>query len=249
MNFGLIGAGQIGRVRERAIRRAAGCELIAVSDADAARPGSLAASAQAAVCTNYEELLRREDVDAVIISTPPDSHERIAIAALEAGKHVLCEKPLAPNPGACRRMLDAAGGARRTLATGFCQRYFPAIQFVKETVASGRIGEISYVRAFTGHAGLAEFSEPWVHNKEVVGGGALMDKAFSNPRMSLKSVRAEKGRLQGEDLLSERIEGFERGGGQGGGGSCAHSGRDHEGFLELPLPPPLNVESGAVRPR
>ena len=69
--------------------------------------------------------------------------------------------------------------------------------------------------------------------------------------MSLKSVRAEKGRLQGEDLLSERIEGFERGGGQGGGGSCAHSCRDHEGFLELPLPlpPPLNVESGAVRPR
>ena len=74
-------------------------------------------------------------------------------------------------------------------------------------------------------------------------------RAFSNPRMSLKSVRAEKGRLQGEDLLSERIEGFERGGGQGGGGSCAHSCRDHEGFLELPLPPPLNVESGAVRPR
>ena len=75
------------------------------------------------------------------------------------------------------------------------------------------------------------------------------DTAFSNPRMSLKWAKAEKGRLQGEDLLSERIEGFERGGGQGGGGSCAHSCRDHEGFLELPLPPPLNVESGAVRPR
>ena len=81
------------------------------------------------------------------------------------------------------------------------------------------------------------------------GTGTSRGTAFSNPRMSLKSVRAEKGRLQGEDLLSERIEGFERGGGQGGGGSCAHSGRDHEGFLELPLPPPLNVESGAVRPR
>ena len=81
-------------------------------------------------------------------------------------------------------------------------------------------------------------------HREVLG-----ESAFSNPRMSLKSVRAEKGRLQGEDLLSERIEGFERGGGQGGGGSCAHSCRDHEGFLELPLPPPLNVESGAVRPR
>ena len=77
----------------------------------------------------------------------------------------------------------------------------------------------------------------------------VVGQAFSNPRMSLKSVRAEKGRLQGEDLLSERIEGFERGGGQGGGGSCAHSCRDHEDFLELPLPPPLNVESGAVRPR
>ena len=178
MNFGLIGAGQIGSVREKAIRRAAGCELTAISDADAARARSLAASAQAAVCTNYEELLRREDVDAVIISTPPDSHERIAVAALEAGKHVLCEKPLAPNPGACRRMLAAARGARRTLATGFCQRYFPAIQFVKQTAASGAIGEISYVRAFTGHAGLSEFSEPWVHNKEVVGGGALMDNGI-----------------------------------------------------------------------
>ena len=88
--------------------------------------------------------------------------------------------------------------------------------------------------------------------REVAGMEGCVDpSAFSNPRMSLKSVRAEKGRLQGEDLLSERIEGFERGGGQGGGGSCAHSCRDHEGFLELPLPlpPPLNVESGAVRPR
>jgi len=178
MNFGLIGAGQIGRVREKAIRRAAGCKLTAITDADVARARSLAASPQTAVCTYYEELLRREDVDAVIISTPPDSHEEIAVAALEAGKHVLCEKPLAPNPYACRRMLAAAEKANRTLATGFCQRYFPAIQFVKETVAKGRIGEISYVRAFTGNAGFAEFSEPWVHNKEVVGGGALMDNGI-----------------------------------------------------------------------
>ena len=143
MNFGLIGAGQIGRVREQAIRRASGCELAAVADTDPARARSLAASVQAAVCVDYKELLRREDVDAVIISTPPDSHEEIAIAALEAGKHVLCEKPLAPNPDACRRMLSAAGKANRTLSTGFCQRYCPAIQFVKETVTSGAIGEIS----------------------------------------------------------------------------------------------------------
>ena len=76
MNFGLIGAGQIGRVRAKAIRRAAGCELTAIADADTARARSLAASAQAAVCDDYKELLRREDVEAVIISTPPDSHER-----------------------------------------------------------------------------------------------------------------------------------------------------------------------------
>ena len=88
-----------------------------------------------------------------------------------------------------------------------------------------------------------------VWRKEIKALEQAAPSAFSNPRMSLKSVRAEKGRLQGEDLLSERIEGFERGGGQGGGGSCAHSCRDHEDFLELPLSPPLNVESGAVRPR
>ena len=178
MNFGLIGAGQVGRVRQQALRRASGCQLAAIADADPARARSLAGSAQAAICKDYKELLRREDVDAVVISTPPDSHEEIAVAALEAGKHVLCEKPLAPNPEACRRMLSAAGKANRTLSAGFCQRYFPAIQFVKETVTSGAIGELSYVRAFTGHAGLSEFSQPWVHDKQVVGGGALMDNGI-----------------------------------------------------------------------
>ena len=178
MKFGLVGAGQIGRVREKAIRRVAGCELTAIADTDEARARSLAASSQAAFCATYEELVPREDLDAVIISTPPDSHEKIAIAALEAGKHVLCEKPLAPNVAACRRMVAAARRAGCALATGFCQRYFPAIQFVKETVASGAIGELSYVRAFTGHTGLSEFGKPWVHDKEVVGGGALMDNGI-----------------------------------------------------------------------
>lgn len=178
MKFGLVGAGQIGRVREKAIRRMAGCELTAIADTDEARARSLAASSRAAFCATYEELVPREDLDAVIISTPPDSHEKIAIAALEAGKHVLCEKPLAPNVDACRRMVAAAQRAGCALATGFCQRYFPAIQFVKETVASGAIGELSYVRAFTGHTGLSEFAKPWVHDKEVVGGGALMDNGI-----------------------------------------------------------------------
>ena len=74
-------------------------------------------------------------------------------------------------------------------------------------------------------------------------------RAFSNPRMSLKSVRAEKGCLQGEDLLSERIELFERGGGLRGREKRSTLLPPARRFLALPLPPPLNVESRAARPR
>ncbi len=72
-------------------------------------------------------------------------------------------------------MVAAAQRCGRALATGFCQRYFPAVQFVKRTVESGAIGELTHVRAYTGHLGLSQFREAWMHEKKIIGGGALMD--------------------------------------------------------------------------
>jgi predicted dehydrogenase len=173
VNFGLIGAGGIGRVRADALRATPGCRLAAVADLDRGRAASVAAGAR--WVTGYRDLLSMADVEAVVVSTPPPSHEEIVCAALEAGKHVLCEKPLAPEPAAARRMVEAARRAGRVLTTGFNHRYFPAVKFLNATLASGRLGRLDHVRAFGGHEGLSQFSAPWMYDKEVIGGGALMD--------------------------------------------------------------------------
>ena len=178
MRFGLVGAGEIGRVRADALRRAQGCRLVAVADLAQDRARAAARASSASVYTDYRQLLDHPDLDAVIVSTPPDVHEAVAMAALERGKHVLCEKPLAPTVEACRRLLRTAQRRGLTLATGFNQRYFPAIRFVKQTVESGEIGELSFVRALTGHTGLSEFRQPRMREQGVVGGGALMDNGL-----------------------------------------------------------------------
>ena len=178
MQFGLIGAGGIGKVRAQALILTEGCRLSAVTDRDEKRAQALAAATGAQVLPDFRELLKMESLDAVIISTPPQFHEEIAIAAMEADKHVLCEKPLANSVEACRRMVETAHRTGRTLATGFNHRYFPAVQFVKQTLDSGAIGELDHIRAFAGHTGLSEFSAPWMHDKEVIGGGALLDNGI-----------------------------------------------------------------------
>lgn len=175
LRFGLIGAGGIGRLRAAALAGADGHRLAAVADADRARAQSLARGAHASIYDDYQTLLRDAEIDAVMISTPPQFHEAIAVAALEAGKHVLCEKPLASTPESARRMVEAARHTGRTLATGFNHRYFEAIQFVKSAIDSGSIGELDHIRAFAGHTGLSEFSAPWMHDPDVIGGGALCD--------------------------------------------------------------------------
>ena len=178
MRFGLVGAGEIGRIRADALGRSLDGSLSAVADLDSARAREVAGGHEAAALEDFRELITREDLDGVIVSTPPDSHEEITLAALEAGKHVLCEKPLAPSVEACRRMVDAARQRGLVLATGFCQRYFPAVQFVKESVESGAIGELTHIRAYTGHLGLSEFREAWMYDKQTMGGGALMDNGI-----------------------------------------------------------------------
>lgn len=175
MQVGLIGAGCIGQLRSLALRKISGAKLVAVTDMDPQRATQAAAAAGAKVFSDAAELLGRRDVEAVIVSTPPQFHEEAVLAALAAGKHVLCEKPLSNSLEACARMVKAADESGKTLATGFNQRYFPAIQFLKKALADGRIGRLDHVRAFAGHEGLSQFRAPWEYDKNVIGGGALMD--------------------------------------------------------------------------
>ena len=172
MRIAVLGAGVIGQLRARSIHEHPATTLAGVADVDVASATRAAAGARA--LADYRPFVEDPQVEAVIVSTPIQFHEEMAIAALEAGKHVLCEKPLSNSVESCRRILDAARRHQRTLAVGFNHRYYPSIKFLKRAIDEGRIGTLDHLRVFGGHDGLANFRADWNY-KGVSGGGAMMD--------------------------------------------------------------------------
>lgn len=175
IRFGLIGAGVIGRLRAAAISNVSDARLVAVFDVNHAAGRELAKDHDAEPATSVERLVERSDIEAVIVSSPPQFHEDQVLAALEAGKHVLCEKPLSNSLESCATLVRTAAAGNRVLTTGFNHRFFPAIKYMRETIDQGLIGDLDHIRAFAGHPGLSEFREPWEYDRSIVGGGALMD--------------------------------------------------------------------------
>ena len=130
--------------------------------------------------TDWRSVITRDDVDLVDICTPGDSHAEIAVAALAAGKHVLCEKPLANTVAEAEQMAEAAERARAAgvrAMVGFTYRRVPAIAFARQLVAEGRIGEVRHVRAQYLQDWIADPEAPhsWRLDKERAGSGALGD--------------------------------------------------------------------------
>ncbi|GIH17920.1 oxidoreductase [Rugosimonospora africana] len=130
--------------------------------------------------TDWRELVSRDDIDLIDICTPGDSHETIALAALAAGKHVLCEKPLANNVAEARAMAQAAATARasgvRTMC-GFNYRRVPAVALLRRLVEEGRLGDIRHVRATYLQDWITDPQFPlvWRLQKDLAGSGALGD--------------------------------------------------------------------------
>jgi predicted dehydrogenase len=134
----------------------------------------------AEVETDWRKLIARDDVDLVDICTPGDSHAEIAIAALEAGKHVLCEKPLANSVAEAEAMAEAARRARERgvrAMVAFNYRRVPALAHARNLVASGALGEIRHVRSVYLQDWLSDPQAPmtWRLRRESAGSGALGD--------------------------------------------------------------------------
>ncbi|WP_242492268.1 Gfo/Idh/MocA family protein [Agromyces binzhouensis] len=130
--------------------------------------------------SDWREVVARDDIDVVDIVTPGDSHAEIAIAALEAGKHVLCEKPLANSSAEAEAMTRAAeAAAARGIRSmvGFTYRRLPATAFARHLIAEGRIGEVRHVRASYLQDWLVDPASPmtWRLQKDRAGSGALGD--------------------------------------------------------------------------
>ena len=188
LGVGMVGYAFMGRAHSHAWRNVSAFfdlpvrpRLAAIAGRSKERTEAAAASlGWAAVETDWRDLIHRDDVQIVDICTPGDSHAEIAIAALQAGKHVLCEKPLANTVAEAEAMADAAAAAHARgvrAMVGFTYRRVPAVTFMRDLIAAGKVGRVQQVRAAYRQDWLVDPEAPlaWRLQKEHAGSGALGD--------------------------------------------------------------------------
>jgi 1,5-anhydro-D-fructose reductase (1,5-anhydro-D-mannitol-forming) len=175
VRWGLIGASTIAKEWVIGAIRSAGGEIIAVMSSNAERGRAYAAeNAIPKSTTSIAELVGDPGVDAVYISTTNEHHRDQAIAAIEAGKHVLCEKPLALSLADARAMVRAAADAGVVLATNHHLRNAASHRAMRDAIAAGRIGRPLAARVF--HAVyLPPHLQGWRLDKPEAGGGVILD--------------------------------------------------------------------------
>jgi predicted dehydrogenase len=188
LGIGMVGYAFMGRAHSQAWRTVGhffelpfAPRMAAICGRDRAAVAAAAARlGWAAWETDWKRLVDRDDVELVDVCTPGSSHAEISIAALEAGKHVLCEKPLANTVDEARAMAAAAAGAAPAgvrAMVGFNFRRVPAVALARELVATGRLGAVRHVRAayLASHAVDPELPLVWRLRAEEAGSGALGD--------------------------------------------------------------------------
>jgi len=179
VRVGVLGTGAIAQVSHLPIlSRMRGVELVGLADADRAKAKTIAQRfGVPRVAASAEELLGWDDLDAVVICTPSHLHQEHAIAALEAGKYVLCEKPLALTSAGAEQIL-ATPGADQRLVVGMNQRFRADALTLKPFVSGGELGDIFYLRTgwFNRRIGRGRLS--WRQRRARAGGGVLMDLGF-----------------------------------------------------------------------
>jgi predicted dehydrogenase len=157
LRVGVVGAGYWGPNLVRNFRASDDWDLVAVCDLDRDRAQRVIGTRSTVeVVTSLEELLARPDLDAIAVATPARTHCSIALAALEAGKHVLVEKPLASNRRDAELMLGRARELGLTLMCDHTYCYTPAVQHLRALVHSGELGDILFVDSVRINLGLVQ---------------------------------------------------------------------------------------------
>jgi predicted dehydrogenase len=178
----VIGAGWPGERHADGFVAEPNCQLIAIADANAERAASFASEygqktgTPLKIYADYTALLADPEVEAVAVALPNFLHRPATIAALEAGKHVICEKPPALNHAEAREMAEAAARADRLLCFAFQRRFSPAVEALHELLAAGELGEIYHARGVWTRAwGVPKGIGGWFTDPKRAGGGALID--------------------------------------------------------------------------
>jgi len=173
----IIGCGLIGDRRARVAAASPATSCTAVCDADPSRARAVAdAVGGARIETDWRRAVAAPDVDVVVAATPNAYLRDIAVAALDAGKHVLVEKPMGRDLAEALEMEDASRRARRILKVGFNHRYHPAIAEAHRRASAGEIGPVINARCRYGHGGRPGYEKEWRGNRALAGGGELTDQ-------------------------------------------------------------------------
>lgn len=181
LNIGIIGCGKITQVRHiPEYLDNPNCTILGYYDRNTVRADEMANRHGGTAYRSYEELLEDKEIDAVSVCVSNHMHAEITIAALKAGKHVLCEKPMATTIEECEAMVKAAEASGKKLLIGHNQRLAVGHQKAKELIKSGLIGEIITFKTTFGHGGPETWSiEPgkntWFFDKKIAVMGAMAD--------------------------------------------------------------------------
>lgn len=207
---GIIGCGNISKSHIRGYMKLSGqCEIRAVSDVvlDKAQEKAAEIGEHVVAYEDYNELLAREDIDVISICTPPFMHKEPVVAALKAGKHVLCEKPFAPSLSDCDIMIDTAQAHHRKLAVVFQYRYRQDFRQAHAVLQSNALGPIQYAQMNAEYwRGDNYYNVPWRGRFETECGGVTMNHAI-HPLDVFLWLMGDVDSVQAEiDTVAHRIE-------------------------------------------
>ncbi len=209
IRFGVIGTGAISAAHIDSINKLEDASLTAVWSRTPEKAKQVAEREGCVAVSSIEELVKRDDVDAVTICTPSGAHMEPALLAIEAGKHVIIEKPLEVTDERCQRIIDAADRAGVKLGVIFQSRFSPANVALHEAIQAGRFGRLvmgdAYVKWYRPQSYYD--SGAWRGTWELDGGGALMNQAIHTVDVLLWLMGPVESVFAYADCLAhERIE-------------------------------------------
>jgi predicted dehydrogenase len=242
--WGLIGCGDIARKRVApALRDLENCELVAVSRGRAELAESFAQEFGARKhYANWQDLLRDDAVQAVYIATPVGLHAPQTIAAVEAGKHVLCEKPMALNVADCDRMIAAARANQVKLGVAYYRHFYPVVARTKQLIASGEIGRpvLAQINAFEFFNPTSDHPRAWLLKRDQSGGGPMFDfgchriEVLANLFGSVSDVSSQSANVVFEREVEDTATAlFKFGNGVCGVLSVTHAAREAQDTLDI----------------
>ena len=218
VKFGVLGCGNISDAHITALTAVDGVEFYAVCDVNYEKANEYATRYNVKAFTDYEQMLRDVNVDAVAICTPSGMHKNQALMALKHGKHVVVEKPMALNTADCTELCQAAKSSDRLLSVVFQLRYNEDIQKAKKIIEDGTLGTLAfcdlYMKYWRDASYFAESS--WRGTFKMDGGGALMNQGihgidvinylFGVPKLLSAKVKTRLHNIETEDTAVAIVE-------------------------------------------